>query len=340
MFSASSLRRWLKFLAAIAVSLLFSALFLRSLDLGDLLDALAAANYVYVVPALGLFLLSVGVRAARWRYFLEPYASLSWRSLLPSLLVGYAGNNLLPARAGELLRVQHLADHHGVPRMQAFGTLMMERLYDGIVLASFVLWGLLLTDSGTAYLGLGLALAGAATAGFLICGLVANNPAVAFRLAKLLPFLSERVQEKVSSLGESFFKGFAVLTNPSRFFWATVTSLLAWSLELGMYWLISLGFNLDASLISVAFAGAAANVAMSLPGAQGGVGPFQYFATEALLRFGVVEASAAAYSLALHIFLVVPVSLVGLAVLWRATMPRAASLRKSAVAMDSATTDD
>ena len=61
----------------------------------------------------------------------------------------------------------------------------------------------------------------------------------------------------------------------------------------------------------------------ALPSAQGGVGPFQYFATQALTRAGVAGPAAAAYALALHLFLVAPVSLVGLVVLWRSTLPGA-----------------
>jgi len=88
-----------------------------------------------------------------------------------------------------------------------------------------------------------------------------------------------------------------------------------------MYYLIAEAFSLNASFIEVAFAGAAANVSLSLPSAQGGVGPFQVFATEALLKFDVPQNDAAAYALALHFFLIVPVSLVGLLVLWRSTLP-------------------
>jgi hypothetical protein len=62
---------------------------------------------------------------------------------------------------------------------------------------------------------------------------------------------------------------------------------------------------------------------MSLPSAQGGVGPFQYFATQALTRAGVAGPTAAAFALALHFFLVAPVSLIGLVVLWRSTIPGA-----------------
>src|SRR5688572_135833 len=139
--------RWLKFFFALGVSLVFSALFLITIDIAEVADALAGANYVCVAPALALFALSLVFRPLPWRYLLGPEHDHSWRLLLPSLLVGYAGNNLLPLRAGELLRVQHLADRHAVPRMYSFGTLMMERLFDGFVLATFLLWGLLLADS-------------------------------------------------------------------------------------------------------------------------------------------------------------------------------------------------
>ncbi|MPZ49387.1 MAG: flippase-like domain-containing protein [Dehalococcoidia bacterium] len=315
------LQRWLKFLVAIGISVFFSILFIRSVDLDAVGKALSDANYLYVLPALGLFALSVAMRALRWRYFLLPGFDLGWRALLPSVLIGYAGNNLLPLRAGELVRAQHLSDRFGVPRMQTFGALLMERLFDGFLLATFVLWGLLLVDIGKGYLGLGLALAAGTAVGGVTCFLLARRPGFADWLAALpIPFVTTWLRGQIAGLGASFFQGFSVLTSPGRFAGASVTSVVAWGLELAMYWLIAEAFALDASLITVAFAGAAANVSLSLPSAQGGVGPFEVFATEALARFDVAKDAAAAYALALHFFLIVPVSLVGLAVLWRSTL--------------------
>jgi uncharacterized protein (TIRG00374 family) len=335
MLANERLRRWLKFLVALGVSVVFSFLFIRSVDLDKVGDALAGADYVYVVPALALFAASVAFRAQRWACFLEPQRRLTWLQLLPSLLVGYAGNNLLPLRAGELLRAQHLAEREGVARMHTFGTLMMERLFDGLVLATFVLWGLLLTDASTAYLGAGLALAAAAVGGFVVCTLLANRPGVVDGIAALpLPFLSSGVREVAAALGGSFLAGFSVLRDARRFTVASVASVAAWGLELAMYWLISQAFDLHASFITIAFAGAAANVAMSLPTAQGGIGPFHHFATQALVRSSIAAEPAAAYAVALHLFLIVPVSLVGLAVLWRTTLSsarRAAPLPASVI---------
>src|SRR5688572_25704766 len=108
MLASQKLRNWIKFLLAVAISVFFMALFLRSVELDEVGRSLQDADYRYVMPALGLFALSVICRALRWRYFFLPSHDLTWRQLLPSVLIGYAGNNLLPLRAGELVRAQYL----------------------------------------------------------------------------------------------------------------------------------------------------------------------------------------------------------------------------------------
>src|SRR5687767_3550837 len=100
MLQSESMRRWLKFLLAIVISLVFSYFFVSGVDLSAVGDALRDANYAYVAPALALFAGSVAFRALRWRYFLISTHDLGWQALLPSVLIGYAGNNLLPLRAG------------------------------------------------------------------------------------------------------------------------------------------------------------------------------------------------------------------------------------------------
>ncbi len=68
--------------------------------------------------------------------------------------------------------------------------------------------------------------------------------------------------------------------------------------------------------------------------AQGGVGAFEVFATKALQEFEVDKTAAAAYALALHFFLIVPVSLVGLLVLWRTTLARSPAAATAPTAVD------
>jgi uncharacterized membrane protein YbhN (UPF0104 family) len=161
-----------------------------------------------------------------------------------------------------------------------------------------------------------------ALTGFVFCTAVANRPQLLNTLGRIqVPFLRDRIREQIGALGGSFLTGFSVLTSPGRFSMAMVATVGAWGFELAMYWFVARAFDLEASLITIAFAGAAANVGLSVPLAQGGVGAFQILATEALVKSGVQHSAAAAYALALHFFLIVPVSLVGLVVLWRKTIP-------------------
>ncbi len=322
------IKRWLKLLVAVGVSVLFSWLFVRSIDIGEAADSLADANYVYVVPALGLFALSLVVRSLRWQAFYLPGHRIEWRRLVSPLLIGYAGNNMLPLRAGELLRAQFVAEREGTPRMVTFGVLMMERLFDGFVLGSFLVWGLLVAGRGGAYLGGAALLVALSVFGFIAGAVLAKYPWLPGRLvARPLPFLSDRVRGDIQALSMSFLEGFSVLTRWRLFLAAAATTAVAWLLELSMYWVIAQGFDLGVDFLTIAFAGSAANVAMSLPAAQGGVGPFQLVALKALEEFEVGASAAGAYAVALHLFLVGPVSIVGLLALWRVAAPSRATRR-------------
>ncbi len=313
--------RRLKIALALAISVAFSALFLANTDLGEVADALAGANYLYVIPALGLFALSLVARAIRWQYLYRPHHEHSWPVLLPSLLVGYAGNNLLPLRAGELLRAHHVAERASIPWMVTFGTFIMERLFDFMVLSSFVLAGVLIAREGYAYVVAGGILFGGTAFGLVVALFFANNPGTARRLvSRPIPLVPGRFRDELANLAESFLLGCACLTNRPRFLVVSVITLAAWLLELAMYWVLTAAFGLDPDFMTIAFAGSAANVALSIPAAQGGIGPFDLTATEALAAFSVTGEAVKAYVVALHIFLVAPVSVAGMLVLWRSTL--------------------
>jgi uncharacterized protein (TIRG00374 family) len=320
-------KAWLKFLLALAISGVFTALFLLNTNLREVADALTGADYLYVIPALALFAASLVLRALRWQYMYRPHRDIRWPRLLPSLLVGYAGNNLLPLRAGELLRAQHLTEAESVPRMVSFGTFIMERCFDFIVLSSLVLAGVIVSNEGNAYVAAGALLFAATVAGFSVAVYFANRPGQARRLISMpWPLVPHSLREELANLAESFLLGCSCLTGRRRFFEVSVATAAAWFLELSMYWTLTAAFGIDAGFFTIAAAGAAANVAFSIPAAQGGIGPFDLTAKKALESFSITGAAVPAYVVALHVFLVAPVSLVGLLVLWRTTMPRAASV--------------
>lgn len=310
----ASASRWAKFLATLLVSIVFLYLFARDLDVGEVWRAIRHADYVYVAAGLLLFAASLVARAFRLRTLFTPNPP-PMRLLGTTLLVVYAANNLLPLRGGEILRAQILFDKAGMSRMRTMGVALLERLLDLAVLGAFVVCGQFLVDVGIAFIGTGLLVAGGATAGLVAARLIVAQPSLTQRIVSIrwLP-LKPSWRDTLRMWSGSVIEGLSALGSSRAFVAAAMWTGLAWGFEFGMYWLVATAFQIDEGFLTMAFVGAAASLSLSVPSAQGGVGPFQLVAKEALLKFGVATNVAAAYALALHVLLVLPVTIVGIGV--------------------------
>src|SRR5690606_25454337 len=78
------------------------------------------------------------LRAWRWRYFLLPTADLSTGRLFGPMMAGFAINGLLPARIGEFARAYVLARKESLPFPRLFGTIVVERIFDTLVLLALL----------------------------------------------------------------------------------------------------------------------------------------------------------------------------------------------------------
>ena len=323
-----SFKTWFKLLATLGVSVLFLYLFLRDLNLHDVAESIKHADYELVPLGLALFAVSIIARAFRWQTFYSPGAPRIG-ILLPTLLITYAGNNLLPLRGGEFLRAQLLLERAGVSRMRTLGVALIERFLDLFVVGIFVVIGRLIADIGIAFLGTGLLVAAGATASMVLARFVTQGLPGRIASIRWLP-LKDAWRVQLRFWGEWLIDGFSVLRSRSLFLQAVLWTAVAWTLEFGMYYVVARAFHIDESFLTLAFVGAAANLALSIPSSQGGVGPFQWVAKEALLKFGVAANAAAAYALALHVLLVAPITLVGLLVFWLLVPQRRSLLARSA----------
>ena len=84
-----------KFWIGVGLSASLLALFFATVDIRRMLDALADANYVYLVPGIALYFVSVWVRTLRWKVLLRHLKSVPALRLFPALVVGFMANHLL-----------------------------------------------------------------------------------------------------------------------------------------------------------------------------------------------------------------------------------------------------
>src|SRR3990170_5712826 len=135
--SGGSLKRW-QFWIGLAVSAIFLWLALRGLRLEDLWESLRGARYAWLVPGIAAYFVAVWARAWRWHYLLRPLKRIPLRTAFPVVAIGYMGNNIYPARAGEVLRAYILRRKEGIPFTASFATILVERVFDGVVMLLFV----------------------------------------------------------------------------------------------------------------------------------------------------------------------------------------------------------
>ena len=306
-----------RFWLGLAGTGLFLGLLFWRTDLRDLADALAEANYWWVVPAVAVWFVSAWVRSFRWHHLLRHITDLGTAALYPVVIIGYMANNLLPLRSGELVRAYVLGERHNVSKMSALGTIAVERVFDGIVLVSFLVLAGAFLGLNSELRVLAVTMAGGFAVLLALFLYAASSQDRARRWTqRLVGLLPRSLQDQAQALTDSFLSGLQALQSPSVVGLVLGASFVAWLLEAFMYYLVGLSFDIGEGFAAYLMVAAAANLAITLPSTSGGIGPFELLAKETLTFLGVGSAVAGAYAVALHGLLLLPVIAVGLAFMW------------------------
>src|SRR5512139_2850614 len=103
---------------------------------------LRQANYWWIVPGVLVYFVGIWVRTWRWHYLLRPVKIIPLYRLFPLVCIGYFGNNVYPARAGEVIRAFLLRRTEGIAVSASLATIIVERVFDGLVMLLFVFFAL------------------------------------------------------------------------------------------------------------------------------------------------------------------------------------------------------
>ncbi|MCJ7708080.1 MAG: flippase-like domain-containing protein, partial [Anaerolineales bacterium] len=313
------LKRWQFWLGlVISASLLWWAL--RGLRLGDLWASIRGANYWWLIPGVAVYFLAVWARAWRWHYLLRPLKQIPTTKMFPIVAIGYMGNNVYPARAGELLRAYILRRREGIPISASLATIIVERAFDGVVMLGFIFLNLpelARLTSASGFIGdirtLALWGAGLFIGAVLVFILMALFPVRAARIVgwfvnRLVP---ARLRPLVHGLTERFLGGLASLRSPLDVLMVLVTSTVIWLLETGKYWFVMHAFPFQVSFFALMLMNGIVNLATTIPSAPGYIGTFDAPGIAVLGAYGVPPGIAAGYTLVLHGALWFPITLLG-----------------------------
>ncbi len=329
------MKKW-QFWLGVLISIFFIWFSLRGLHLDQFWDTVKSANYWWLIPGIGVYFIGMWIRAWRWHYLLGPIKKIPTKTMFPVTTIGYMGNNIYPARAGEVLRAVILKRKEGVPVSASLATIIVERIFDGVVMLAFVFVNLselakLTGSSGfvgniqqVAVIGTGVFLGA-----LVIFLLAAMFPQVTARVGEwfITRLLPKRLHDNVSGIMHKFLDGLASLRSPFNVLMVFFTSVLIWLLETGKYWFVMHAFPFQVSFFALMLMNGIVNLATTIPSAPGYIGTFDAPGIAVLTAYGVNQATAAGYTLVLHVALWLPITLLGAYYLTREGIKWSDSLR-------------
>ncbi len=313
------LKRW-QFWLGLILSAVFLYLALQGLNLAEVWSHVKNARYWWLLPGVAIYFFGVWARTWRWHYMLRAIKPISLRRLFPVVCIGYMGNNVYPARAGELIRAYVLRRKEEVSISASLATILVERIFDGVTMLLFVFVGLPLAPSVPAdwrrfVIFFSLLFFGALAIFFVIAASPRRSQTVYTWVIDR--FVPERLREPVRGFADRFMEGLYFLRSGRDVAMIFFTSLVVWLAETGKYWFVMHAFDFSVSFFVLMLMNGVVNLFTTIPSAPGYVGTFDEPGIEILKAFGVNKDIAGAYTLVLHAALWFPITALGAWYMWR-----------------------
>lgn len=308
-------------LVGVVISVALLAWTLRGVSTADLVREARSARLLPLLLAVALATLSFPLRLVRWRLLLRgpDGRPLPTPPLWHAIAIGFMANNVLPFRAGELVRCYTAARLTGTRFTAALSSVAVERVFDGLTVVALLGAALLFTHLPDVVRmgGAQVSVAHAATVAALAC-----IAALALALAVVLfPVTAERVirrgipaprlAQRLVEMIEGIRHGLAVLRSPRAIAGVVIWSLVLWLENASAFYVAFWAFDLPVDYWGALLLQGLLVIGISVPSTPGYVGVFEAVITAVLLLYDVPAERAAAYALVYHITTFIPITLLG-----------------------------
>lgn len=296
------------------MAVLFIWLALKNINIRELTESARQANISYLFIAVLVFFAGYSCRIERWRLMLiNENAKLNWTECAGPLMASVAANNVLPFRAGDILRAVKFNRQLRISATTSIATLFVERLLDLLMIVSFL--GVALAYFGmdsSKFIGIG---GGALLSAGLIILFLLIFPSFFKPFAGWLSgAMSKALPKFGQKLDVEFTKIFTALEHTSK--GSTMIRLIGWSFaawffEGLVFWLIALSIPTISYDLAAWLALPVGTLATVIPSTPGYVGTFDYFTGQAMTALGNRAESSIAFAFIVHAVLWLPPTIVG-----------------------------
>lgn len=305
----------------LALSVFLLWITLRDVHLAEVWEIVSSSNIALWIACMITATAIFPLRARRWQAILAPLGErIPIGPLWRATAIGMMVNNVFPARAGEFARAFALSRARPNVRFTtAFASLVVDRVFDGIVVISLLLLATLdpRFPSDATVFGWSAGAIAATTALFLggillgLIGLVAFPKQLARIVEKVVGLVWASGAPRVGALVEAFSTGLAVLRSPRLVGEVLIWTIIHWLTNAAAFWLGFQALGIEAPFSAALFLQGLISIGVAIPSSPGFFGPFELAGKAGLALYAVSDAQAVSWAIGFHILSFIPITLIG-----------------------------
>ena len=320
MASKWSTKHLFSMLLGIAISVLFLWFAVKDVDTASLKTAFSGTALWPAIPLLFSLALFYWLKAVRWCSLLKPVKTLTTRQVLPALMVGFAGNNLLPAHAGELIRVYLLGQQHQLSKSAILASVILERLLDVVAVLILVATTLYASSKNYPELIYGAYVAGVTTISALTLVTVYarwTQKSISFLDGLMMSWVKPVWRQRLLNQLEMAANGLQVVKQPSALVRVLTNSVIQWlAMALCIYIAIT-ALQIQVPIYASILVMGLIVAGLSLPSAPGFFGTIELCFVLGLKPYDIDAAHAFSAGIFFHLLAYISVTTTGLIYLQR-----------------------
>lgn len=270
-------------------------------------ERLAAVNWTFLAAAVGFGVLNLALRSRAWQGILRaalPDEAIRYRTAFGAYCAGVGVNAVIPARAGDVVKVFLVKRAAPGARYPALaGSLVAETLFDFVVASGLLVWAL--------WAGVLPGLRLPSVPAFEI-SLALRHPWVTLGVAAVLAIGGLILARRVRAFWREFGRGLAVLRTPGRYLRSVVSyQVLGWGARVGGALCFLAAFHMPVSVENALIVQVAGSLGSLFPATPGGLGPKQALLV-VMLAGSAGRTDVLAFSAGMELTLVVANAVLGL----------------------------
>ena len=306
------MNRIIKFILGVLISVIGLYYAFRQINFWELWIIIKNVNFILVILAIVILLLSNVIRAWRWQILVKPIKDVSFEPAFSSIMIGYFGNSVLPFRMGEFLRAFVVADKTSLTASTAFGTIVIERILDFIGLSIVILLIMtvypLTSVGGSIIIGV-IVLSLTAFIFFFLFGGFKSSLLVKIEKSSLLRI---GLLHKILLFIKNFLDGATTIRATNKLGIILLYTLIIWIMYYCSTYLATIATGIELEWFGFGVLLISTTLAISIPAAPGYVGTYHAAAVYILTNlFDVGRSNAQAAAIILHAVGTIPIVIIG-----------------------------